>query len=114
MQILLVPDREMQAFLDTGLVDGGWETYQDDSRAFLRSSEFEPYLTASIPKLAGRIGRVFVWWRDDYDYGECDLDETLVLVDGGAEEGAWLHNVDALVVETRSGDIEMGEARANF
>lgn len=98
----------MPRFLQTGQVDGGWETFKDDSKAFLRPMDIAPYLSASIPKLKGRIGRAFVWWRDDYDFGDCELEDTLVLVNEWVE-GGWVHLVDALVVEVNDGDIEMGE-----
>lgn len=98
MQILLVPRRDMPAFLETGQVDGVWEAARDETRLFLRPADFAPYLAARVPGLAGRVGRVFVWWRDDFDFGECELHETLVPMDGWTE-GGWVHQIDALVVE---------------
>lgn len=110
MQILLVPDVDMPAFLETGIVSGAWREIRDDTKIYLRPVDFERYLCGAAPELRGRIGRVFVWWRDDYDFGECDLDETLVPVNEWTD-GGWLHQVDALVVEVRGGggggDVEM-------
>ena len=105
MRVIFVPSRDFDAFLATGEVRPDYPIFREDRRLYLRPVDMRGYaeglLRSGPPDLrtaGGRAGRMYLWWEDDFQDGECDLEETLVPVSEWIE-GVWAGSVDAMVVE---------------
>ena len=101
MQIIFVPSSRLEGFVASGEVTPRDLTVEVDRATYLRPVDFPSYMSGLLRERAidhGGIGRVFVWWRDDFEDGECGMEETLVPVTEWTE-GGWIHKLDAVVVE---------------
>lgn len=108
MQIIFVPSLKLNEFILSGEISSELFVVNVTDSIYLRPVDFPNYMSGILRSHSinhGGLGKMFIWWRDDFEDGECDMEETLVPLNEWME-GGWIHKLDALVIEVFEPHVE--------